>query len=143
MDTLVKIMPSRTMFSYSKNRLKKKKSKSKKLRPKKDIYASSSSSSSTRRNYSPGTLRNRDIVKLSKKTYREMAEAQQRVTQLQKDADALFKKKHTTVKENMDIIQIKNLNTGKVSQAFVLSESKGKSQLLYIDNNKAVGKDSL
>jgi hypothetical protein len=55
----------------------------------------------------------------------------------------IFKKKPAAVKENMDVISIKNLDTGKVSQAFVLTNAKdGKSQLLYIDNNKPVGKKS-
>ena len=55
----------------------------------------------------------------------------------------VFKKNPTASKKNMDVVQIKNLNTGKVSEAFVLTNAKdGKGQLLYAQNNKPVGRSS-
>jgi hypothetical protein len=145
MDKLVKtIMPSRKMFSYAKNRVNKK-TKTKKNSKSSSSSSSSSSSRQNNKKYSPGTTVKKNVRRYLRKTAlpEKTAEIEKQVTQLVEQAE-VFKKKPKTSIQPMEIIQIKNLNTGKVSQAFVITDAKNKnSQLLYIDNNKQVGQDSL
>lgn len=105
---------------------------------------SSRSSSPLSDNFSPNNALNRSSKKFIRKTAlpKKIKEIDKKLSVLEEQIK-VFKKKPDAVKQNMDVIQVKNLDTGKVSQAFILSNAKdGKSQFLYLDTNKPVGKKS-
>ena len=92
-----------------------------------------------------GTLNILESLRYLRKTKlpEKAHELEKQVSQLSKQANELFKKKPATLKENITTIKVKNLDTGKVIEAFVLTDAtNGKSMLLSLDTNRPVGKHS-
>lgn len=131
----------RTIFSVT-NRRKKSTKRNKSM---KKSSSSSSLKTSPNKKYSPNTTMKRSSKRFLRKTKlpEKAHELEKQVSQLSKQANELFKKKPATLKENMTTIKVKNLDTGKVMEAFVLTDAtNGKSMLLSLDTNRPVGKNS-